>query len=117
MSYSIYMTHFLVVTSALWALKRWDAETFDLRVRVLVIGLSAALVAVIAIVTYYVVEEPARHVIRRRAHRRVTDLRQEGSVRGTARIGPRAAVTSCRSPSLDGLRCSKVWRAAEEADP
>ena len=83
LSYSIYMTHFLVVTSTLWALKRWDAETFDLPVRVLVLGLSAALVAVIAIVTYYVVEEPARHVIRRRAHRRVTDLRQEGSVRGT----------------------------------
>jgi peptidoglycan/LPS O-acetylase OafA/YrhL len=83
LSYSIYMTHFLVVISILWVLRRWDAETFDLPVRVLLLGLSAMLVAVAAVVTYYVVEEPARHMIRHRARRRVADVRREGSARGT----------------------------------
>jgi peptidoglycan/LPS O-acetylase OafA/YrhL len=82
-SYSVYMTHFLVLTAALWALKRMDAETFDLPVRVLVLGISAALVVAAAVVTYYVVEEPARRAIRHRAQRRVTDAGLRGSVHGT----------------------------------
>jgi peptidoglycan/LPS O-acetylase OafA/YrhL len=83
LSYSLYMTHFLVVTSTLWLLRRSDAETLVMPVRVLLLGLSAALVAVIAVVTYYVLEEPARRAIRRRARRRGTDIRSGGSVRGT----------------------------------
>jgi peptidoglycan/LPS O-acetylase OafA/YrhL len=70
LSYSIYMTHYLVVIALQTVFTHIGAEDFSLPARLLLIALSILAVAVTSVVSYYVVEEPSRQWIRTREHRR-----------------------------------------------
>ena len=70
LSYSVYMTHYLVVIALQTVFMHIGADDFSLPARLLLIGLSILAVAVTSVVSYYVVEEPSRQWIRTWEHRR-----------------------------------------------
>ena len=75
-SYSVYMTHYLVIIVTFNVLSRLEMGTKPFAVRGLSYALVLALIVVVGVGTYYVVEEPARKYLRR-----VEQRRSDGSVR------------------------------------
>lgn len=88
LSYSIYMTHYLVVIALQSAFTHLGAASFGLPARLLLVALSVLAVAGASVVSYYAVEEPARQWIRRWEYRRrqrrpaATSVDPEGSSDG-----------------------------------
>ncbi len=70
LSYSIYMTHYLVVIVLETVFIHTGADDLGLPVRLLLIGVSVLAVAATSVTSYYVLEEPARQWIRTWEHRR-----------------------------------------------
>ena len=69
-SYSVYLTHFLVIIAVYGVLVRHGAQGTPQIVRLLIlIGVMALIVAAGAL-SYYAVEEPSRKALRRLTHRR-----------------------------------------------
>jgi len=77
-SYSIYLTHFLVITLILWVFARIGAEDFDRPVQALLGGVAIVVIAVAAVTSYYVLEEPARRGIRDWERRRTAVAERAG---------------------------------------
>lgn len=69
-SYSIYMTHYLVVITLQAVFTHIGADAFGLLARLLLIALSVLAVAAVSVISFYVVEEPSRQWIRSWEHRR-----------------------------------------------
>ena len=70
LSYSIYMTHYLVVIALQTTFTHIGADEFGLPARLLLVGLSVLAVAATSVIFYYVLEEPSRQWIRSWEHRR-----------------------------------------------
>ena len=70
LSYSIYITHYLVVIVLQTVFIHIGADDFALPARLLLVGLSVVAVAATSVTSYYVLEEPSRQWIRTWEHRR-----------------------------------------------
>lgn len=70
-SYSLYMTHFLLIMVMNKLLPVETISASSLPVRIAVFVGYFAFITIVAAGAYYLVEEPGRRVIRRRAARRV----------------------------------------------
>lgn len=66
LSFSLYMTHFLVILVANAVMSRVGAASFVAPVRALLGFVVLVVIALVAVATYFGVEEPARRAIRRR---------------------------------------------------
>lgn len=69
-SYSVYMTHFLVIIATFNVVSRLDIGTKSFAVRGMSFALVLALIVAVGAGTYYVVEEPARKYLRRAERQR-----------------------------------------------
>jgi len=70
LSYSLYLTHYLVVIVLQRLFVQVGAPDFGLAVRLLLIALSVLAVAAVSVISYHVIEEPSRQWIRSWEHRR-----------------------------------------------
>jgi peptidoglycan/LPS O-acetylase OafA/YrhL len=86
-SYSIYLTHYVVTFAYVEIVRRNDLATAPIAVRLLGLALAIAVVVALGAAFYHLVEEPARRAISRPA----------GHPRSRAPCDPIADMTRCRS--------------------
>ena len=70
-SYSVYLTHFLVIIIAYYFIVTRHMEAYSDSMRLLVFLVTVLAIVIVGVATYFLVEEPSRKLIRRLERRRV----------------------------------------------